>query len=92
MRRPIWIAGIVGVIAVAATLAVLIGQMTESFAYECEVCVEFNGGYECREARGATRDEAIGTARDLACYPLVGSRADSAACSRRQPARVQCEP
>ena len=92
MNRPIRVIVVLGVLAAVVTLGMLLWQGSQSFAFQCEVCVQFNQRSECRTARGSTAEEATRTAQDLACAPLVGSRAEIMACGRRPPTRVECTP
>jgi hypothetical protein len=59
--------------------------------YQCEVCVEFNGGRQCRTGAGATEEEARTIAQTSACGTLAGGMAQSIMCSRAVPASAQCK-
>ena len=82
-------------VAVALLLAVLtaiamVRAVRRSFDHTCEVCVVFHGRTVCREAVGATREEAWTGARERACTFLTGDRAEQAACVKTPPASTDC--
>jgi hypothetical protein len=57
---------------------------------ECEVCVAYGPGTQCRKAAGKDRDEAMRAAQDAACATLASGRAASMECSRVRPVRESC--
>jgi hypothetical protein len=89
--RPITWVTIVGVILAVATLALLIQGAMSTLAHTCEVCMNFRGRTQCREAAGGTEKEATRTATDNACA-LLGARGMSLSieCSNTPPQSVTC--
>ena len=57
--------------------------------YRVEVCMEFNGRTECRNASGTNRPEAIRTATDNACTLISSGMTEFMNCERSQPASVR---
>jgi len=91
VRRSFVVAGIVGVLAVAGTVAVIVLAVQGSMAVSCEVCVTFAGRSACRTAAGATREEAVRTATDNACAFLASGMTDSIRCTNTPPTSVACD-
>ena len=56
--------------------------------FTCEACVEFQGRTVCRTAAGATREEAVRTAVELACAVLAAGRTESMRCNETPPKSV----
>ena len=77
------------VLAVLTAIAV-VRAVHRSFDHICEVCVAFHGRTVCREAVGATREEARAIALDRACAFLTADRAEQAACVETPPASTDC--
>lgn len=79
-------------IAVVFLGAVLAYVMISSFRpkpYRCEVCMEFNGGTDCRTASADTRDGALRTAVTNACAQLASGVIQSSQCENTQPRSVK---
>ena len=55
---------------------------------ECEVCIEYRGGRQCRRAEGPDRTSCQRTATDNACAFLASGMSESISCSNTPPARV----
>jgi len=89
--RPTTWAIIAGVILAGATLALIFNAALGNFGHVCEVCKTFRGKTECREATGATPEEAARTAGDTACT-LLGARGMtlSIECGNTPPTSVTC--
>jgi hypothetical protein len=86
MRRPIVIATVLGILAAIATLVLILWSFTSTQTrVTCEVCLTFNGREVCREALGATEEEATRTAVDNACAQVASGMTASVACTTRTP-------
>jgi len=86
MRRPIVIATVLGILAAGATLVLILWSVTTAQTrVSCEVCLVFNGRDVCREALGATEEEATRTAVDNACAQVASGMTASVACTTRTP-------
>ncbi|MCP3981930.1 MAG: hypothetical protein GY716_21720 [bacterium] len=93
MRRPIIVATILGVLFAVATLALLLYSATTANQHSCNVCMQYLGRNTCREAMGATREEATNTAKDNACAFLASGMTQTVECTARTaPVTVTCEP
>lgn len=55
----------------------------------CEVCIEFRGNSQCRQARGESEDTCRRTATDNACAFLSSGMTDSIACGNTEPKSVK---
>ena len=80
-RKTKIIVGLCGLVLVGGTLGLMFLAASQQFQETCEACVEFRGRVQCREAQGATRDEAIRTARDNACALLATGRKENIECT-----------
>ena len=54
-----------------------------------EACITYNGNTACRKAAGATRDEALRTAADMACAVLASGMTDRINCQNTEPDSVE---
>jgi len=82
-------------VAVALVLAGLAGAafvraVLRSFDHACEVCASYGGRTVCREAVGATREEARTIALDRACAFLTADGEDREACLEAPPESADC--
>lgn len=77
---------------VVAVVGYVVTSSMTTAKVSCEVCVDFKGRRACRTARGATREEAIVTARDNACAQIVSGRTDNILCGGSEPTSVTCSP
>jgi len=84
---------VIGTIVLAAAMLGLIAlMMLGSSAYSCEVCMTYQGRYQCRTAGGATPEEATRTATDNACAFLASGMTASIQCGNTPPDSVRCDP
>ena len=91
-KRPIILATVLGIAFALATLGVLILSMTRQTGFNCQVCMQYMGRTECREALGATEEEAMRTAKDNACALLAAGMTQVVQCTTRtEPLSVSCE-
>ena len=81
---------LVVIVFVLAVVGYIVTSSMGTAKVSCEVCVDFKDQQVCRTARGATRDEAIVTARNNACAQIVNSRTENILCSGSQPASISC--
>jgi hypothetical protein len=86
MKKPaVWLAVLFG----AVFLFFLVRSSMKVARYRCEVCVEFNGGRDCRTASAETRDHAIRTAIDDACSQLAAGVVQTSRCTGARPASIR---
>ena len=77
---------------VVAILVLIVFSSFRQSQVTCEVCVAYRGASQCRTASGATREDAMRTARDNACTFLSSGRTESILCSNIKPVSVTCDP
>ncbi len=88
-RTGITIAVVSGLLALG-TVALIVLAASQQFGETCEACVTFRGKELCREAQGATREEAMRTAVDNACALLAVGRKENMECTTKAPVRGGC--
>jgi hypothetical protein len=72
-------------------LVLIIYSSTGLARVSCEVCMEFRGKTSCRPAFGTTREEALETAKTVACSEIAFGRDDSISCTNlTEPKSVAC--
>ena len=84
-RKTVWISVLFG----AAVLAYLVISSFSQKAAKCEVCMEFNGGTDCRTASADTRENALRTAVTNACAQLASGVTQSMQCENTPPRSVR---
>jgi len=80
----------VALLLASLSLVAAVRAVLRSFDATCEVCVTHRGRTVCREAVGATADQARASAAERACAFLTTSREERAACLEAPPASVRC--
>ena len=55
----------------------------------CRVCMEFQGATACRTASGATREDALKTAKDNVCAQLTSGMGNVRQCDAQEPLSVE---
>jgi hypothetical protein len=74
----------------AALFVAAIGYFTyQQTGKQYEVCITFKGATHCSTARGASKDEAIRSARDIDCANLTNGRDELMVCSETPAASVR---
>ena len=71
-----------------AFLAYLVFSSLGRNPVKCEVCVEFRGRVECRNASGGTEEEAMQTGVQNACSLITSGRDELIACTSRFPQSI----
>jgi len=84
MKKPV----LLGILFIAAVLAVIIYSSLSLAQHRVEVCMQYQGRSACRTAAGSTRDFALRTATANACAQIASGVTDSTACERSEPVRV----
>lgn len=79
-------------LALAGFLSYVIYSSMGLSQVRCEVCIEFQGGRECRTATGVDEAEAKRTAASNACALLAAGMTESIACENTQPKSAVCRP
>ena len=77
---------VVGSIAFIGILIYLSMRQTQQ---EFEVCMAFKGGTRCAKASGATRDEAVRSAREIDCQMLASGRDETMVCLGQEATSVR---
>jgi hypothetical protein len=80
---------LIGVAFALVFAAILTFSLLSLRRHRVEVCIEFRGRSECRQASGANRDEAIRTATDAACTMLASGMTESMQCGRTNPSSLK---
>jgi len=91
VARSIRVALVVGLLAAAGTIGLIVLYIRSAVAVSCEVCIPYGGQVVCRTALGPSREEAVGTATDNACAFLARGMTDSIRCANTTPTQVTCE-
>jgi len=81
------VGGIFGLLLIGAIVYFSLGLQQHT----CEVCVDFQGGTQCRTASGADQHTTVQTAHDNACAYLVHSKTEGFLCGQTAPTRVTCQ-
>jgi len=84
MKKPV----LLGILFIAAVLAVIIYSTINLAQQRVEVCMQFNGRTACRTAAGSTKEFALRTATTNACAEISSGVTDSIACERSEPVKV----
>jgi len=82
-----------GWILAAALLVFMAGVIYRSLyiaGYRCSVCIDFRGHTVCTAVDGPTEQETRSSAINNACAQLASGVADSLACERTRPTRLDC--
>ena len=74
-----------------AVIAFIVYSTTGLAKVSCEVCMEFRGRTSCGAAAGRTDQEAVNTAKGIACSDIASGRADSIACTAVPPKSLDCK-
>ena len=80
---------IIGVGFALLFVGILTYSMLDLRKNRVEVCVTFGGRSACRQASGATRNEAIRTATENACTMLASGMTDSMQCGATEPSSIK---
>ena len=78
---------VVGFLAIM--FAVIIYGSMGIHPYSVESCITFHGRSACGTAAGATREQALAAAANIACSSLAGGVTDSIACGNTPPDSVR---
>ena len=62
---------ILGVVFIAAILALVLYSTMGNAKFRCEVCVSYQGRQACRTAAAATQEQAERTAKENACAQIA---------------------
>jgi hypothetical protein len=84
MKKPV----LIGILFLAAILAVIVYSTMNLAAHRVEVCVAFNGRTACRTASGSTQEFTLRTATQNACAGIASGVTDSIACEQSPPVKV----
>lgn len=85
LRSALWTLAVLGALA-----ALVIWTSLSQVRWECDVWMEYRGRGEHRIGASATREDALRSAVTSACATLASGMADSMACDRTPPERVEC--
>jgi hypothetical protein len=72
-----------------AALTALVYNTIGLHQYTVESCITFEGRRACGTAAGATREEALRSAANIACSSISGGMTDRISCSRKEPDSVR---
>jgi hypothetical protein len=74
-----------------ALIVFIVYSTTGLAKVSCEVCMEFRGRMSCSLAAGTTSQEALNTARGVACSDIAFGRDESIACAAMEPKSLKCK-
>lgn len=80
---------IVAIAFVVAAVAAIVYSTMGLASVTLEVCITYRGRTDCRVASATTREEAIDTARIMACSSLASGVGESIACGNAEPDSVR---
>ena len=81
---------VIGLIIAAIFAGFLLWSTMSAQRFDCQACVEFNGGRNCAKVSGNTEAEALRAAVSTACGPVASGMNESIACQNRPPVSKQC--
>jgi hypothetical protein len=79
---------LVGIVFLAAVLAVILFSTFHQERVSCRVCVTFRGHTDCRTASATNRQEAVRAAVSNACALLASGVTESTQCENTKPDSV----
>ncbi len=91
-RTHPWRNTLITLAVLAPIFGVVIYSSFQLSEYQCEICMDFEGGSICRSVIGKTEVEAVRTGIDNACAHLASGVTDSMRCQRTPPKSVACQP
>jgi hypothetical protein len=60
-------------------------------AFQCTVCIEFEGRSDCRTVTGQTEAEGLQSATNNTCALLAQGMTDSIRCTHTVPKKAECQ-
>ena len=87
-----WRGPIATVAILTPLMAYIVWSSFQVSAFECEVCMRFEGREACRTVTGQTEEEGLRTGRDNACALLTSGVTNTLRCTGQRPARASCRP
>ena len=91
-RKHPWRNALVTLAVLAPIIGVVVYSSFQVSAYECEVCMAFNGHEVCRTVTGQTELEGLRSAIDNACALISSGVTDTLKCQRTTPLKASCRP
>ena len=82
---------IAGVVLGLAFIGMMAWAVMQEGRVQCEVCLDFGGGSECRTGSGVDRKAAVQGAIYNACAVLTGGVTEGIDCTSTRPRSVQCD-
>jgi hypothetical protein len=83
-------AGVYGLLALVAFMALIVWRSFQVGGVRCEVCITYEGRSQCRAVDGTSRQEALLAATQNVCAFLSSGVTDSMACARTPPTKEEC--
>jgi hypothetical protein len=84
MKKPV----LLGIVFVAAVLALIIYLTMNMASHRVAVCMEYGGHTSCRTAAGSTQEFALRTAIQNACAEIASGVTDSIRCEHSEPTKT----
>ncbi len=84
MKKPV----LVGILIVAAILAVIVYSSMNLASKRVEVCMAFNGQTNCRTASGSSEEFAMRSAITNACAGIASGVTETIGCEGSTPSKV----
>lgn len=91
-KKHPWRNALVSLAVLAPVVGYVIWASFHVSAFECRVCMTFEGRDVCRTVTGATEVEGLRTGIDNACAQLASGVTDSLRCQRTPPRTAGCRP
>ena len=74
-----------------AVIGLVIYNSVPVSAFECTVCIEFDGRSDCRTVTAQTEAEGLQSATNNACALISGGMTDSIRCMHTKPQKAECQ-
>jgi len=81
----------VGIALGVAFVSFMLYSAMQEGRVQCEVCLDYGGGSECRTSAAVDREEAIRGAVASACAVLSAGVTDGIKCTSTSPRSIQCD-
>jgi hypothetical protein len=81
---------VVGILLGVAFVGFMIFAALQEGQVQCEVCIDYRGGSECRTSAAVDRKHAIQGARAAVCAVLSSGVTDGIQCDSTRPRSIRC--
>lgn len=81
----------VGILLGVAFVGFMVYSALQEGRIQCEVCIDYRGGSECRTSAAVDREHAIRGAVASVCAVLSSGVTDGIQCDRTRPRSISCD-